>query len=115
MGQVAGPDGGGKSAASEDDAHGNFGAPHHPLTVFFTVGRMAAAAGCGINVRADHPRVSHILGCANHALGESAASVWLPYSRELTDANHPTYRELESMGVCRVMLLTMTRDDILSA
>ncbi len=76
---------------------------------------MAAAAGCGINVRADHPRVSHILGCANHALGESAASVWLPYSRELTDANHPTYRELESMGVCRVMLLTMTRDDILSA
>lgn len=74
----------------------------------------AAAAGCGINVRADHPNVSRILDCANRKLGDDAASVWLPYSRELSAPSHPTYRELESMGVGRVMLLTTTRDDIVN-
>jgi len=76
--------------------------------------RMAAAAGCGINVRADHPHVERIIGCANRGLTDEAASVWLPYSRDLTNTRHPSFRELEAMGVGRVMLLTMTRDDIVN-
>lgn len=80
-----------------------------------TLAAKASARGCGINVRADHPRLAAILKSADTSLGDFAATVWLPYDPALRDPKHPRLRDLESQGVTRAMLLTMSRDDVLNA
>lgn len=80
-----------------------------------TLARRAANAGCGLNVRADHPRLDEILATASQSLGDFAATVWLPYEPGLRDPDHPRLAALGDRGVTRVMLLTTSRDDILSA
>jgi alkanesulfonate monooxygenase SsuD/methylene tetrahydromethanopterin reductase-like flavin-dependent oxidoreductase (luciferase family) len=77
--------------------------------------RRAAAAGCGINVRGDHPKAREILACADTALGEWSSSVWFPYDKTLTDPSHPRITELERRGVTRVILLTTHPDNLLNA
>ena len=104
----------------DHDANVRFPKPRHeiPLVVglnSITLAKKAAAQGCGINVRADHPRLTGILDVTDRSLGDFAATVWLPYDPALTDPNHPRLRELESLGVTRVMLLTMSRNDVLNA
>ena len=71
--------------------------------------RRAAEAGCGINVRADHPQLADIIACRDASLRDWSASVWLPFEADLRDPDHPTIRSLAIMGVERVMLLTTTR------
>lgn len=80
-----------------------------------TLAKRAAAEGCGINVRADHPRLDEILSVSNRSLGDIAATVWLAFDPELRDPDHPRLCELEARGVTRVMLLTTTRNDLLNA
>ena len=75
----------------------------------------AAAAGCGINVRGDHPKATEILACADDSLGDWASSVWFPYDKELVDPSHPRISSLAKLGVARVILLTSSPDHILSA
>ena len=77
--------------------------------------RRAAAAGCGINVRGDHPRVNEILDCANPSVGDWSSSVWFPYDRSLTDPDEARMADLERRGVKRVILLTSSPDDVLTA
>jgi alkanesulfonate monooxygenase SsuD/methylene tetrahydromethanopterin reductase-like flavin-dependent oxidoreductase (luciferase family) len=77
--------------------------------------RRAAAAGCGINVRGDHPRATEILACADTTLGNFASSVWFPYDKALTDPSHPRITELKRQGVARVILLTTQPDEVLNA
>ena len=77
--------------------------------------RRAAAAGCGINVRGDHPKAAEILACADTTLGDFASSVWFPYDKALTDPSHPRITELERQGVTRVILLTTQPDEVLNA
>jgi len=77
--------------------------------------RRAAAAGCGINVRGDHPKAAEILACADTTLGDCASSVWFPYEKTLADATDPRIAELERRGVARVILLTTHPDDVLNA
>lgn len=77
--------------------------------------RRAAAAGCGINVRGDHPKVRDILGCANPTLGEWSSSVWFPYDKALAEPSHPRLVALEEAGVSRIVLLTSNPEEILTA
>jgi alkanesulfonate monooxygenase SsuD/methylene tetrahydromethanopterin reductase-like flavin-dependent oxidoreductase (luciferase family) len=77
--------------------------------------RRAAAAGCGINVRGDHPKAREILTCADTTLGDWSSSVWFPYDKALTDPSHPRITDLERLGVARVILLTSQPDDVLNA
>lgn len=77
--------------------------------------RRAADAGCGINVRGDHPKAAEILACANPSLGEWATSVWFAYDRALANPTHPRIAELEKQDVKRVILLTSSPDDVLTA
>jgi len=77
--------------------------------------RRAAQAGCGINVRGSHPKASEILACANPSVGEWSSSVWFAYDKALTDATHPRIAEMEKQGVERVILLTSSPDDVLTA
>lgn len=74
-----------------------------------TLARRAADAGCGINVRADHPRLADIAACRNTSLPGWSASVWLPFEAELRNPDHPKLRTLRALGFERVMLLTTTR------
>ena len=97
-----------------------FPEPLHDIPVVvglnsITLAKKAAAEGCGINVRADHPRLAEILEVADRSRGDFAATVWLPYDPTLTHPNHPRLRELENLGVTRVMLLTTSRNDVLNA
>lgn len=77
--------------------------------------RRAADAGCGINVRGDHPKAREILACANPSVGEWSSSVWFAYDRALTDPAHPRLVDLAMHGVERVILLTSSPDDVLNA
>lgn len=77
--------------------------------------RRAADAGCGINVRGDHPRAREILDCADPSVGEWSSSVWFAYDRAFTDPNHPRIADLERQGVKRIILLTSSPDDVLNA
>lgn len=77
--------------------------------------RRAADAGCGVNVRGDHPKAREILACANPSLGEWSSSVWFAYDRTLTDPTNPRIADLEKQGVERVILLTSSPDDVLNA
>lgn len=77
--------------------------------------RRAADAGCGINVRGDHPKANEILACANPSLGEWSSSVWFAYDKALSDPTHPRIAELAKQGVKRVILLTSSPDDVLTA
>jgi alkanesulfonate monooxygenase SsuD/methylene tetrahydromethanopterin reductase-like flavin-dependent oxidoreductase (luciferase family) len=76
--------------------------------------KLASAAGCGINVRADHPKMRDIVASANTNVGEDAASVWLPFNNALLEPHNPRIEELSSAGVTRIVLLVMSRDDIVS-
>jgi alkanesulfonate monooxygenase SsuD/methylene tetrahydromethanopterin reductase-like flavin-dependent oxidoreductase (luciferase family) len=77
--------------------------------------RRAADAGCGINVRGDHPKANEILACTNPSLGEWSSSVWIAYDKALADPTHPRIVELAKQGVRRVILLTSSPDDVLTA
>lgn len=104
----------------DHDIDVRFPKPLHDIPVVIglnsiTLAEKAVTQGCGINVRADHPRLTGILEVADRSLGDFAATVWLPYDPTLTDPNHPRLRELESLGVTRVMLLTMSRNDVFNA
>jgi len=104
----------------DHDANVRFPKPRHDIPVVVglnsvTLAKKAAAEGCGINVRADHPRLDEILSVSNRSLDDFAATVWLAFDPALRDPNHPRLRELDSRGVSRVMLLTTTRNDLLNA
>lgn len=104
----------------DHDANVRFPKPRHDIPVVvglnsITLAKKAAAEGCGINVRADHPRLDEILAVANRSLGDIAATVWLAFDPALRDPDHPRLRELEARGVTHVMLLTTTRNDLLNA
>ena len=104
----------------DHDTDVRFPKPLHDIPVVvglnsITLAEKAAVQGCGINVRADHPRLDEMLAVADRSLGDLAATVWLPYDPALADTSHPRLHELERRGVTRIMLLTMSRSDVLSA
>jgi alkanesulfonate monooxygenase SsuD/methylene tetrahydromethanopterin reductase-like flavin-dependent oxidoreductase (luciferase family) len=106
--------------SAEHDKAVVFPKPTGPIPVVVGVNsvalaRRAAATGCGINVRGDHPKVNEILGCADSSLGDWSSSVWFPYDRALTDSNHPRMADLKKRGVTRVILLTASPDDLVAA
>ena len=74
--------------------------------------RRAAALGCGINVRWNHPDVETILQLADPKLGTYAASVWIPFSRDAMDPNSDIHRPFEVIGATRVVLLTTRPEDL---
>ena len=74
----------------------------------------AAARGCGINVRGNHPDLEAIVGNADASLGEWAASVWLHYDPDLFYPEHPVYRRYADLGITRIMLMTTKRDDLVT-
>ena len=77
-----------------------------------TLAQRAARAGCGINVRADHPKLTEIVANRNTSLGDWSMSVWLPFETEMKSPDHPTIRRLRTLGVDRVMLLTTDRSHL---
>lgn len=79
-----------------------------------TLAAKAAARGCGINVRANHPDLEAIVGNADPSLGEWAASVWLHYNPDLFHPDHPMFRSYAELGITRVMLMTTERDDLVT-
>lgn len=74
--------------------------------------RRAAALGCGINVRWNHPDVETILDLADHDLGPYAASVWIPFSRDAMDPWSEIHRPFADIGATRVVLLTTRPEDL---
>lgn len=104
----------------DHDTDVRFPKPRHDIPVVVglnsvTLAKKAAAEGCGINVRADHPRLNEILAVANRSVGDLAATVWLAFDPNLCNPEDPRLRRLEDQGVTRVMLLTTTRSDVLNA
>ena len=79
-----------------------------------TLATKAAERGCGINVRGNHPQVDAIIAQADRSLGDWSASVWLHYEPELKNPEHPRLRRFADLGVARIMLMTTSRNDLLT-
>ena len=106
--------------AGKHDANVTFPKPlgEVPVVVGLNSTRLATRAiadGCGINVRADHPRINEILALSTAPTKPFSTTVWIPFAPALRDPSHPRLRQLADLGVTRVMLLTMSRDDVLNA
>lgn len=77
-----------------------------------TLARRAAALGCGINVRWNHPDLETILDLADPKLGPYAASVWIPFCRDAMDPTSDIHRPFADIGATRVVLLTTQPEDL---
>jgi alkanesulfonate monooxygenase SsuD/methylene tetrahydromethanopterin reductase-like flavin-dependent oxidoreductase (luciferase family) len=94
-----------------------FPAPHPvpPIVVgvnSVALAQRAAALGCGINVRWNHPDLDQILAAAHRSVGPYAASVWTPFDTKAMNPDASVHRVFADLGATRVVLLTTRPEDL---